>query len=275
MQQLIYFFQKYKYFLYFVFLEIIAVILIINNHSFHKSKFISSANLISGGIFAKANSINQYLSLKTENELLLEENIALKNKLEQLNYFVGDTKVETVIDSIQYRQKYQFISGKIISNNYHTPYNFLTIDKGKNEKVSSEMAVVNSKGIIGITENVSNRYTRVQSILNKNSKINARLKNSHHFGTLEWNGKKINIVQLSDIPRQANLKVGDTIITGGKSSIFPEGIPIGSIENIPEKVSAINVINIRLFNDMTNIGSINIITNFHKKEITDLNKKNE
>ena len=44
------------------------------------------------------------------------------------------------------------------------------------------MAVINSKGIIGITEHVSKNYSRVQSILNKNSKINAKLKNNSILG---------------------------------------------------------------------------------------------
>ncbi|MGG8497270.1 rod shape-determining protein MreC [Tenacibaculum sp. TC6] len=275
MQQLVYFLQKYKYFLYFLFLEIIAVALIINNHSFHKSKFINSANAVSGGLLNKASNIRTYLNLKTENELLLEENTALKNKLDFF-YTVTDTVgVHYAIDTLNFNQQYKYISGKIIDNNYNTPYNFLTINRGKKNNVLPEMAVINSKGVIGITENVSNGYARVQSILNKNSKINARFKNSKHFGTLEWNGEDYTIVQLTDIPRQAVMQIGDTIITGGKSSIFPEGIPIGTIESIPEKISALNTINVKLFNDMTNLGSIYIITNFHKNEIKALNNQNE
>ena len=57
MQQLIYFIRKYRYFLFFLFLEFIALNLIINNHSFHKSKFINSANSITGGFYNKTNSI--------------------------------------------------------------------------------------------------------------------------------------------------------------------------------------------------------------------------
>ncbi|HAO14658.1 MAG TPA: rod shape-determining protein MreC [Tenacibaculum sp.] len=275
MQQLVYFLQKYKYFLYFLLLEIIAVVLIINNYSFHKSKVISSANFVSGGILNKVNNINKYFHLDTENILLAKENVILKNKIEQLYRLLDSNKVITIVDSLKYNQKYQYKTGKIISNNYNSTYNFITIDKGKNDSISKEMAVINSRGIIGVTEDVSNRYSRVESILNKNSKINARLKNSHHFGTLEWNGNDVNIVQLSDIPRQAVLKVGDTIITGGKSSIFPEGLHIGTVASIPKKASAINTIDVKLFNDMRNIGSINIIINFHKSEINELNKKNE
>ena len=275
MQQLIYFLQKYKYFLYFFFLEIIAVSLIINNHSFHKSKFISSANSISGKLLHKTNTLKEYLHLKTENEVLLEENTVLKNKLEQLYTLLDTVKQYSTIDSLTFHQKYQYINGKIISNNYHTLYNFLTINRGKKHAIAPEMAVVNSKGIIGITESVSELYTRVQSILNKNSKINAQFKNSNHFGTLEWNGDGYNTVQLTDIPRQAVVKIGDTIITGGKSAIFPKGIPIGTVKHIPDKIAASNTLDIKLFNDMTSIESMYVIINFHKNELKALNNQNE
>jgi rod shape-determining protein MreC len=138
------------------------------------------------------------------------------------------------------------------------------------------MAVMNSKGIIGITDNVTNNYARVQSILNKNSKINARLKNSNHFGSLEWDGENYNIVQLMDIPRQAILKIGDTIETGGKSTIFPGGIPIGTISEINKGNTVDNKIHIKLFNDMSNLGFVYVVKNLHKEEIRSLeNNSNE
>ncbi|MFV0248089.1 MAG: rod shape-determining protein MreC [Tenacibaculum sp.] len=273
MQQLVYFLQRYKYFLYFLFLELIAVSLIINNYSFHKSKFINSANLISGKLLHKASNIKEYLHLKKENKLLLQENTALKNKLEQF-YMLADTvEMFSVLDTSVFKQKYRYINAKIIANNYRSPYNFLTINRGKNHKLDSEMAVVNNKGIVGITESVSAQYSRVQSILNKNSKTNARFKHSHHYGTLQWNGKNYNTVQLTDIPRQAIVKIGDTVITGGKSSIFPEGIPIGTIKSIPKKITASNTFDIQLFNDMTKIKNIYVIINFHKDEINTLTPK--
>ncbi|MBL4605779.1 MAG: rod shape-determining protein MreC, partial [Flavobacteriaceae bacterium] len=161
---------------------------------------------------------------------------------------------------------------------YSSNYNFLLINIGLNDSITKEMAVINSKGIIGITENVTNSYARVQSILNKDSKINARLKkNSYHYGTLKWNGNDYNIVQLLDIPRQAIIQKGDTIITGGRSSIFPEGILIGTVIDIKEEGTSITkVVNIKLFNDMSNLGNIYGVKNFDKKEIETLeNNPNE
>ncbi|KGL58633.1 rod shape-determining protein MreC [Polaribacter sp. Hel1_85] len=255
-------------------LEFIALTFTFNNLNFHKSKFVNSANSITGGFYSTLSNSTEYLDLKSENELLSEENTRLKNILEK-NITVSFDIDSTVIDSLKYQQKYTFTNAKIINNNYSKPFNFLTINKGKNQKVDKEMAVINSKGIIGITENSSSNYTRVQSILNKNSGINARLKgNTSYYGTLKWDSKDYNTVQLHDIPRQAPLKIGDTIETGGKSTIFPEGIPIGSISKINQGNTADNKVDVLLFNDMSNLGFVYVIKNLHKEEIQSLENTN-
>ena len=269
MQQFIYFFQKYRYFLFFVLLEIVALFLIINNNNFHKSKFISSANGVTGGIYESFSNLTSYLDLKNQNNNLILENETLKNLLEK-NTVQEPTKSQHIVDTIQYNQSYLFTQAKIIRHTYHFPNNYLTINKGSNDGIDKEMALINSKGIIGITEKVTSKYARVQSILNTNSKINARLKNSNHFGTLEWDGKHYNTLQLHDIPRQALIQVGDTIITDGKSTIFPEGILIGTIKQIETKNNK-HQIDIQLFNDMSNLEQVYIISNLNQEEINALN----
>lgn len=274
MQQIIYFFQKFKYFLFFLLLEVIALTFTFNNLNFHKSKFVNSANNITGGIFTTISNSSEYLSLKSENLRLSEENTRLRNSIEK-NISIKFDKDSTIIDSLKYHQKYVYTEAKIINNNYSKTFNFLTINKGKKDSIDKEMAVINSLGIIGITENTSNNYTRVQSILNKNSGINARLKgNTFYYGTLKWNSKDYNIVQLHDIPRQAPLKIGDTIETGGKSTIFPEGIPIGTISKINKGNTADNKVDVKLFNDMSNLRHVYIVKNLHKEEIKSLENTN-
>jgi len=272
MQQLIYFIQKYRYFLFFLFLELIAFQLIINNLSFHKSKFINSASSITGGFYSKTNSMRDYFQLDIENKELLNENLILRNKLEKLSQSIDTPAITEIFEKTDFRQRYSYIQGRIEKNQFRSNYNFLTINLGKKDSLVPEMGVINSKGILGITENVLHSYSRVRSILNKNSKINAKLKNSNYFGTLTWDGFDYNITQLLDIPRQARLKVGDTIITGGMSSIFPEGIPIGSIDNIVNEVSIKRIINIKLFNDMSSLKNIYVVKDFDKQQLMNLEK---
>ena len=271
MQQLISFIQKYKYLLFFIILQFIAISLTISNNSFHKSKFLNSTNIISGGLYEKSSNISDYFNLRGQNEILVKENIFLRNRLAKTQ-IKKETQIDIKkIDSVGHIQKYTYTFAKIIKNEYSKPFNYLLIDKGSAEGINKEMAVFNSKGIIGITEKITNNYTRIQSILNKNSKISASIKNgSNYFGPLVWNGKDYNTVQLTDIPRQANVKVGDTIITSGRSTIFPEGILIGSVLKVKNKKSTDNEISIRLFNDMSNLRYVSIVKNLHKIELKNL-----
>jgi len=273
MQQLFYFIQKFRYFLLFLVLEIIALTLTIKNHSYQQSKFINSANFISGGIYNQVSSISDFLNLKSENKRLSEENIRLKNWVEE-NKQVDVNNIVAHIDTSKYHQKYQYISAKIINNNYSKRNNFLTLNKGVKQNLKIDLGVINSKGVIGVIKNISKNYATVLSILNSNSKINVRLKKSFHYGTLVWNGKDYNIAQITDIPRQATIKVGDTIITGGKSAIFPEGINVGVIKDFKFEKNQYKEINISLFNDMSSLSYVQVIINYQKNEQKGLEQNN-
>jgi rod shape-determining protein MreC len=272
MQHLIYFIRKYRYFLLFILLEILAFYLTIQHHSYHQSKFVNSANFVTGGLYNKVSSINEYFHLKTENQLLNEENARLKNQLDRVQIISNDS-VYNVLDTTYNIQKYEYLVAKIINNNYSKRNNYLTINKGSDTNISPELGVINSKGVIGVVKNVSSNFATVLSILNSNSKINVRLKNSNHFGSLIWNGDDYAFVQIIDFPRQAKLKKGDTIITGGKSAIFPEGISVGTIENIIIKNHQYHQIDVKLFNDMSSIGQVQIIKNLQKEEQKALEEK--
>ena len=265
MQQIIYFIRKFRYFLLFLLLEVIAVIFTIQHHSYHTSKFVNSANSISGGFYNKINAINEFFVLKTENKLLIEENVRLKNLLEKKESVFVE-KTSKVNDTSKYFQKYEYSVAKVINNNFTKRNNTLTINKGTNHGLSTDFGVINSNGVIGVIESISSNFATILSILNKNSNLNVRIKNSNHFGTLTWDGASYTTTQLIDLPRQASIKVGDTVITGGKSAIFPEGINIGIINDFKFENNQYQNINVLLFNDMSAIGYVQIVENLQKSE---------
>ena len=228
--------------------------------------------MLSGGIYSRVNSVNEYFNLKTENTLLNEENTRLKNLLEKKKVELN-SKLITVIDTSGYAQKYEYSVAKVINNNYTKRNNFLTLNVGLKNNIKTDLGVINSRGVIGVIKNISTNYSTVLSILNSSSKINVRLKNSTHFGTLVWNGKDYNKMQITDIPRQTVLKKGDTIITGGKSAIFPEGINIGIIDNFEIVNNQYKQIDVLLFNDMSSISQVQIVENLQKEEQLELEQK--
>lgn len=266
MQQIINFVIRNKTSLLFLLLFGISIGLTIQSHSYHKSKFINSANVFTGGIYESASNVSTYFDLKTQNAILLEENKMLRYKMLNGNESIASAHFR--LDTTSYNGRYQIQTAKVINNNYSASKNYLTLNKGEKDSIQEDLAVITSKGIIGIIDNTSNGYARVLSILNTKSKINAQLKASNHIGSLEWNGKSSSIVQLVDISKFAPVKKGDTIVTGGQSTIFPQGINIGTIEDFTLDISGDTyTVNVKLFNDMTNIAHVYVIKNLDAQEI--------
>ena len=270
MQQIFNFIFKNSNKILFLLLLVISLSLTIQSHSFHRSKIISSANFLSGNVYEKVNDLNEYLNLKTENQQLAEENAKLRSFL-----FNGiDTIAIQKLDSLKNSNSTDIIVAKVIHNSYNVYENYLTLNAGALDGVQSDMGVINSRGIIGIIENTSPKYSTVISILNKRTQINAKIKKSNHFGSLNWDGKSTGFVQLTDLPRLALIKIGDTIVTGGQSVIFPENINIGTIAKIyRHEQTNFFTLDIKLFNDMTNLGHVYIIKSKDRDEVLNLEKR--
>ncbi|UWY29681.1 rod shape-determining protein MreC [Flavobacterium sp. TR2] len=270
MQQIFNFLIRNSNRLLFLLLLGISLGLTIQSHSYHRSKIISSANFLSGGVYEKINRVNEYLNLRAENDELVLENARLKSLL----FNKEDTSKLPLPDTIKGVKPADIIVSKVIHNTYSTHENFLTLNSGSNEGVKPDMGVINSLGIVGIVDDTSPRYSTVVSILNMKSQINAKLKKSNHFGSLTWDGKSTGFVQLRDVPRLASVRKGDTIVTGGQSVIFPEGINIGTVETIyKETQTSFYVIKVKLFNDMTNLGHVYIIKSKDREELINLENK--
>jgi rod shape-determining protein MreC len=274
MQQIFNFIYKNSNRLLFLLLLGISLTLTIQSHSYHRSKIINSANFFSGGIYERLNNLSEYLNLKIENDALAQENAKLRSLLMK----VKDTTSIPKLESLKGINPADIIVSKVIHNSFDDHENYLTLNSGELQGVKSDMGVINSLGIVGIVDNTSANYSTVVSILNIKSQINAKLKNSNHFGSLTWDGKSTGFVQLIDVPRLASIRKGDTIVTGGQSVIFPENINIGSIYKIQkDNQTHYYTIQVKLFNDMTNLGHVYIIKSKDREEIINLEKaeKNE
>ncbi|MBT8203897.1 MAG: rod shape-determining protein MreC [Eudoraea sp.] len=264
MQQIINFIIRFKTTLLFFLLLLISLFLTVQSHTYHRSIFFNSSNRISGSLYQTSNDISRYFELESENEDLLEHNQELLNRL--FNTSGADTmELDTA------RARYRVTAAKVIKNSFGNRKNYITINRGSEQGIRQDMGVITAKGILGIVEACSKNYSVVQSILNTNSNINAKIKNTNNFGSLIWDARGFDRVQLEDIPRLVQLMVGDTIVTGAMSSIFPEDIPIGVISKFDLNVSkSFYQIDVDLFNDMTNIKNVYIIENMDRPEILEL-----
>ena len=251
----------------FLVLIIISFSFIINRNFFQNSKFNFFTNNIISSVNNQTKQINDYLHLKKDNIKLIGENLELKIKLNSIskdsniNHYNGDYKVKIA---------------NIISNSIKYSKNYLIINKGDNDSVKPDDGLITNKGIIGIINQVSPKYSTAISILNNDLKINAKIKRTNHFGSLQWTAKDHKIMTLYDIPKSANIKINDSVVSGGMSFIFQENIPIGKIKNINLKENSnYFIIDVELFEDFSTLRSVYIISNSNKSELDNLNINNE
>ena len=152
----------------------------------------------------------------------------------------------------------------------------MIINKGHNDSVKLDDGLITNEGIVGIINQVSPKYSTAISILNSDLKINAKIKRTNHFGSLQWKGTNHKIMTLYDIPKSANIKINDSVVSGGMSFIFQENIPIGKIKNINLKENSnYFIIDVELFEDFSSLRSVYIISNSNKSELDNLNVNNE
>jgi len=254
--------------LFFLLLLSISIWLMVNHNLYNRSDFINSSNGILGYFYINVSEISNYFKLKTENKKLFEENISLREFI--LNQIEKEDSIYTS-SSVHISKEINVIGAKIIKNSFVKQKNILTLKGGIKRGIEKNMGVINDKGIVGIVDKVSDNYATILSVLNTDFRSVAKIKKNDHFGTLTWNGKNTNIIQLVDIQRTTDVSYGDTIVTGASSMAFPENIPIGRVEKIYfDNQTNSFTLDVQLFNDMTKLNYVYVTGNVHKNEIEKL-----
>lgn len=271
MRSLLQFLARHYFIFLFLALEVIAMVLIVNYNNFQRVKFLNSSNRMSASVFEMSDDFTSYFHLNQENQELAEENARLRTKLQKLQV----VEIFSNQDSTNQDTTYQFIPARIINNSVNKQYNYVTLNKGRLDGVEPDMGIIGPKGMIGMVTNVSDHYSSGPSILNRRWRVSAKIKKNNYFGSLAWDGKDYEYAQLNEIPFHVNLALGDTIVTSGYSSIFPEGILIGIIENFNHDSGAnFYQIKVRLSSNFKTISNVEVVKNNYIDEQNKLEQQN-
>lgn len=252
----------------FLMFETLALTLSVKHSEVKANAFMTSANSISGFFYDKVNSVTKYFSLSDKNQKLKNENNKLLNKLAKYEFSLKQGAIKI------YEEQFSYSSAEIIKNSIFSQNNFLTLDKGSNDGIKPDMAVVSSDGVVGITAKVSSNFTTVISLLNKRLGISGKLKRTDYFGSVTWNGEDYRFVTLSEIPNYIDINRGDTVVTSGYSFIFPPDIIIGFVEKITDvKENNFFKIKVRLNPDFKSLKYVYVIDNKNIKELDSLSSE--
>jgi len=263
MRTLLRFFQKYSDFLLFLLLETVAIVLLVQDSAFQRSKIVGLNRQVSGYFYEKFDGAREYLDLKEANLILVEENSRLRNKLQLVDQHLDSS---VVLQKNKGPYQFHFVPSRVIQNSVYKQYNFLTLNHGEKDGVFKDMGVISDQGVVGIVLETSDNFATVIPIINLDFRLSVKLKSSNYAGILQWGGKSPLYADLNEIPFHVELFEQDTIVTSGFSSIFPEGIEVGTIESFTLEQGNFYEIRVKLATDFQGLFHVNVIRNYKKEE---------
>jgi rod shape-determining protein MreC len=260
MNNLLLFIIRYSAFLLFVLLEMIALMLIVRYNDEQRSIFLNSSVIFSGNLYKAADKAYKYSHLQVIADSLANDNARLKTELFNLERtFQHISNSEKPLDSC-ILEPFRIIDARVINNSINQRNNHFTIDKGSKDGIRKGMGVISPHGIAGIIDQVGDQYSSAISILHSAARISASIKRNNFFGSLVWREINPAYMILEAIPRQADIYVGDTIVTSGYSFIYPRGIFIGTVHRFwTEGGSNYYTIEVRLHEDISRLDRVYVV----------------
>jgi rod shape-determining protein MreC len=232
--------------------------------------WISSANVVAGKVFEWQASVEQFFSLRQNNEYLTRRIFSMERQLDQLRRLYAEQTGDTTAAEraeLESMSRYTVIPAKVVSNSVNRPDNLMTIDKGRNDGVKPDMGVVCGGGLVGVVYLASAHYAVVIPVLNNRSRISCSVRGSGYFGYLSWQGGDPSVAYVEDIPRHAKLRRGDWLETSGFSSIFPHGVSVGRIEQAFNSADGLSYkLKIRLSTDFSCVRDVFVISDHSNLE---------
>ena len=218
----------------------------------------STANDIVAWQHEQLSEIKSYFSLRSQNEQLAAENAALRNQISSMN-------------STQNGDSIHYLPAKVVQMTTSQLHNYLTINRGSNDGIQQRQGVRNEEGVVGIVRTVGPNYSVVLPIINTHSNLSCRFSKNDYIGTLQWDGKDSRFGQLTDVAAHMVVNIGDTIITSGLSPVFPEGIPVGIVENsVLKEGDSYYTIRVRLNTNFKRLKYVEIVQNGAQQELEEL-----
>ena len=214
MRNLLDFLARHNHWILFLFLEVVSFVLLFQYNSYQGSVWFSSANAVTGKVYAAKASVDQYFSLVEVNRQLTARNLYLERLQRSM------------------LARYKSIPARVVSNSLDKLDNFITIDKGSADGVKKDMGVACGLGVVGIVYLTSDHYSVVIPVLSSKSNISCAIRGRGYFGYLHWYGNRPDEAYLDDVPRHARFRIGDIIVTSGYSSVFPPGMLVGKVMRV-------------------------------------------
>ena len=279
MRNLLNFLIRYNYCFLFLLLEVVGFVLLIRFNRYQQSVCFTSANQVAGKVYEISGGILSYFHLKTVNEDLLDRNLWLEQRVSLLEKTLHERGIDSArLYSLEQAamDSLRIFKANVIKNSLNRADNYITLDKGAREGIRPEMGVIDANGVVGIVYKTSAHYALVIPLLNSKSSISCKILGSDYFGYMKWEGGDSRFAYLKDLPRHAEFNLGDTVVTSGYSAVFPEGVMVGTVDDMQDSHDGLSyLLKVKLATDFGKVSDVRIMARSGQAEEKELERSVE
>lgn len=277
MSELLKFFVKYSSWFLCALYLLLSAILLLSSNPYQHHVYLTSANVVASGLYRTTNGVTSYFSLREINEDLQRRNSDLELEVYSLKEMIREQNQRMYADTMTVDSalsRYHFIIAHVINNSINHSHNYITIEKGRLDGIEPEMGVMDQNGIVGIVNVVGDHTARLISVLNPYLRLSCKVKGAAQVGSLVWDGKDPGEAILEELPKHARFVKGDTVVTSGYSTVFPEGVPIGTIlSGQRDREDNFYTLRVKLFTDFSTLSTVRVIRDNMKQELQTVEKE--
>jgi rod shape-determining protein MreC len=167
------------------------------------------------------------LTIVSDNAALRDANYRLSRELAQTRRAVAENErlryLLTFRDSAEFQTRPARIVGRIMDKSRY----YLTLNAGALDSVAPGMPIITDKGLVGFIFSTAQRYAIIQTILDKDTRIAAKIERTRVNGIVAWEGG--DNLYLTNVSKTEDVNVGDVVVTSDYSTRYPADVVIGRI----------------------------------------------
>jgi len=166
---------------------------------------------------------SEYLAIKKEND-------EFKFKINQLKEAEHENVRLLKMLDLKPKLPYESIAAQIIAKEPTNWLNTLIINKGEKNGIAINQPVMSFSSLVGKIMEVGGSTAKVLLISDANSRVVVLIQRTRVEGMLEGIGN--GLCRLKYMPVNADVKLGDVVVSAGVGGVYPKGLIIGNIESI-------------------------------------------
>ena len=216
--------------------------------------------------------MQNYFSLQEQNDILAGRNFELFKELQRYREMERDMQAMAKLDSAGFSSRFNYIPAEITAMGTNSRHNYIILDKGSNDGVKPNSAIITPVGVVGMVYSVDKRFSYGLSLLNDKISVSARIGREGLVAPLSWDGHGTDHAILKDIPLHLEVAEGDTVRTSGISAVYPADIPLGVTMGSRLVDGAVNIVDVKLFIDFSSLRYVIIADNPDRELLKELTK---